>query len=164
MDDPATCFEQEMKERGVEASVSHDMQPAADVFDVKVSIHGDTHRTSFSVAAESEQYMERTVRTYAREFAESMKSEYTETYEWGDNVIRVSMYDGASAQCLRCGETVELADVLRQPVIEQAEMATPNPTPFEDKSVLEQVDAEGRHSIRMLLVSMTRRRCDHRKI
>lgn len=164
MDDPAACFEQEMEERGVEACVSHNVQTTADVFDVKVSIHGDNHRTTFKTAAKSEQHMERTIRMYARELAERMKREYTETYNWGDNIIRVSMYDGASAECLHCGETVELAEVLQQPIVGQAEMATPNPTPYNDKSVLERLEDGGRRSIRMLLVAMTRRQCHHRKI
>jgi len=159
MENVATVFEEALDEHGLDADVS--------VTDNSISMNKVIYARiptrdgpkSFGVSISDRELMDaddkkQFLATHASQMAQEVRSEFTETLNWGENVVHIDSKGTYSAKCRRCGNEVTLADIRNSmtPVM-FAESSMPHSSPPDPHSLSE-------HKQVMMLLGFLRNECD----
>lgn len=89
-----------------------------------------------------------------REFEEHLVS----TFEWSDRVARVSLYDGAWAECQYCNSRVRAPKATY--LTNSCELSTPVPVERDMSYALQEMSEHDKRVLELYLLGLLRRECD----
>lgn len=162
MCEAVNLFRQALAEQGLDANVTHETDDHSHKFYVSKNMAGDTVTVTTNVSTKhlgDTCSTEKRMAMAARAVSNRLDEFFTESITWDDRRVTLRPYNEPEATCETCGATVELPSRNRI-FARNAELSAPQPTPVENKTVLESLNDHSRVLLKMYLIGKLREACE----